>query len=182
MAPAEYGPDLLERAKPSAPSSGRYAEANSAPGPHEVFVTAGSIAQSYEILGPVHFDTVDMVNVGSTLSDALFKSRFERAVGGATPTLRQDAAFNKLRDVAVAQYGGSVHAVINATYRAEHSGTVYVDGLAVRFVVPATPPPVAPSASGESGRRLQELKSLLDKKLITQKEYEKARARILKEL
>jgi hypothetical protein len=164
------------------PAAASSSAAFAAPGPREVFVTAGSISQAYEVLGPVHFDTVGMVNLGSSLSDALFKSRFERQVSGATPTLRQDAAFEKLRDAAIGQYGGAVHAVINATYRAEHSGTVFVDGLAVRFVAPAATPTASASAPSAATRRLEELKDLLSKKLITQKEYEKKRAEILKDL
>lgn len=144
------------------------------------FVTAGGVSQQYEVLGPVHINTRGVVNVGSVLGDALFKSRIERAVGGATPTIRQDEAFDQLLAAAVAQHGPSVSAVINATYRAEHGGTVYADGLAVRFVTPA--PQAVDSARRDAATRLENLEDLREQKLITQKEYEKKRAEIIGDL
>jgi hypothetical protein len=152
------------------------------PHPHEVFVTAGGISQPFEVLGPVHIDTVGMVNLGSALSDALFKSRLERAVQGATPTIRQDQAFQALKEMAIQQYGASTDAVVNATYRVESNGTVFSDGLAVRFVNQSTAIAPASATRQTPEERLKQLKSLLDQKLISPKDYERKRAEIIREL
>jgi hypothetical protein len=181
--PAQYF-YVQEESKRSGPlvtneasTQGRSARSSSG----SVIVTSGGITQPYVVLGDVHVDTIGVVNLGSALHDALFKSRFEQAAGGAIPTITPAEAFAALRDKAISQYGSQVDAVVNASYRAEHDGTVYADGLAVRFTpTPAqsAEPPLPRSAEA----RLKELKNLLEQKLISPKEYEHRRAEILKEI
>ena len=151
------------------------------PRPRTVFVTAGSVSRPFEVLGTVHINSRGIVALGSILSDHLFRSRLERAVGGATPDFSPEEAYEQLKSEAISQYGDRVDAVVNATYRAEHDGDVFAEGLAVRFTegVGVTPSN-APIRSVE--HRLTELQGLFSKGLLGKEEYERKRAEILKEL
>lgn len=51
----------------------------------DVVVTAGPISQPYKVLGEVYVDTRGMLNFGSALNDALFRSPLAVAAGGRTP-------------------------------------------------------------------------------------------------
>ena len=81
------------------------------------------------------------------------------------------------------QYGSKVDAVINVTYRTEHDGNVFASGLAVHFVEQQSPPPsTAAPLIRSTEERLQELRELRDKGLITPQEYDQKRQDILKGL
>ena len=86
-----------------------------------------------------------------------------------------------LARAALNQYGNAVDAVINVTYQTEPDGDVRADGLAVQFVAAQAPHPAVP-ASRSAEQRLQELKDLLDQRLINRKEYEQKRQAILNQL
>lgn len=145
-----------------------------------MIITAGPITQQYAIQGPISFDTIGYINYGALLHDALFVSRFERAVRGPTPTANINQAFNGLRYKAAMRYPDA-NAVINATYHVDKNGTVFANGLAVQITgagVVGQPVP----AQRATDERLRAAKSLLDQGLITQKEYDAKRAEILDDL
>lgn len=100
--------------------------------PARVIVTTGPLGQPYRALGEVHVNT-GMINVGSLLNDALFRSQFERAVSGPTPTAHANTLNQMLREAAVRQYGKRVDAVVNVTYRTDPDGDVFASGLAVEL-------------------------------------------------
>ncbi|MFI5366942.1 MAG: tetratricopeptide repeat protein [Candidatus Binatia bacterium] len=159
------------------PNSPEAASAREALTGVQIVVTAGSLSQPYKALGPVHFDTVGKVNVGSVLVDALTRSRLAADVQ-ATPKARCDQLNELLKAQAFQMYGNRVDAIINVTCRNDPSGDVFADGLAVAFTSPAASVPSA--RTGE--QRLKELQDLLDKGLINREEYERKRAEILREL
>jgi len=159
---------------PNAPEAGRAREALTGV---QIVVTTGSLSQSYQALGPVHFDTVGSVNVGSVLVDALTRSRLAADVQ-ATPKARCDQLNEMLKAQAFQLYGNRVDAIINVTCRNDPSGDVFADGLAVVFTSPTAPVPSA--RTGE--QRLKDVQDLLDKGLINREEYERKRAEILREL
>lgn len=144
-------------------------------------MTAGQLSQPYKVLGSVHADTVGLVNVGSVVSDALFRGRLAANIQ-ATPKASPPRINEMLQARAIKQFGfGEVDAIINVTYRTDPNGDVYADGIAVQFPWQAPSSMPAPVAQ-TPGERLQTLKNLLDKGLITHDQYEKKRADILKEL
>lgn len=98
-----------------------------------IIVTAGPISQPYEALGEVHVSTVGMVNLGSHMRDALFRSPFSVATAGATPTASIETMHKMLKEQARVQYGSKVDAVINVTYYTEPDGDVFASGLVVHF-------------------------------------------------
>lgn len=71
---------------PTAPEAARAREALTGV---QIVVTSGSLSQPYQVLGPVHFDTVGSVNVGSVVVDALTRSRLAADIQ-ATPKARCD--------------------------------------------------------------------------------------------
>ena len=146
-----------------------------------VFVTTGPLSQPYEALGEVHINTLGMLNFGSLLNDALFRSPLAVAAGGRTAVANEEQMNAFLREQASRQYGARVDAIINASYRADHDGNVFASGLAVRFLDPQpAPTPVAASPTLE--QKLVELKSLREKNLITPDEYYDKRSELLKGL
>ncbi len=146
--------------------------------PSEIIVTAGPLNQAYEPLGPVHADSVGVVNVGSILVDSLFRSPVAAAMH-ATPKANVPQMNEWLRNAAVMRYG-SVDAIINVTYQNQPDGDAFADGLAVRFITQQTVQP--PPATKTMEERLERLKALLDRGLIDRDEYDRKRTEILKEL
>ncbi len=148
-----------------------------------VIVTTGSLTQPYDVLGNVHADTVGMVNLGSVLTDALFRSRLATSIQ-ATPTANNEQMNQLLRERAVAAWGSKVSAVINVNYRVEPSGEVAADGLAVTFRPNADVPRTSdvPSKPDNAEERLERLKFLLQQGLITRDEYARRRAHVLEGL
>lgn len=100
--------------------------------PSEFIVTAGPLSYPYEPLGEVHVDTRGMMNLGSILTDSLFRSPLARAIQ-ETPTANIEQMNQLLREQARQQYGSRVDAVLNVTYRTEPDGDVYASGLAVHL-------------------------------------------------
>src|SRR6266404_1279758 len=155
-----------------------------------VIVTTGPISQQYEVLGSVHADTSGMVNIGSVLTDTLFRSRLATQIQ-ATPTANNAQMNDLLRRNGIAIYGVKLGAIINVVYRVEPSGDVAADGLAVALshtdAAPAgnAVPAAARRESNEKAPvddRLNHLKSLVDQGLIDKEEYKRRRARILEDL
>jgi hypothetical protein len=105
------------------------------------------------------------------------------AAGGATPMANERQMNDLLKNQSRQQYGNRADAVINVTYRATHDGKVYASGLAVQFIEQkkaVAETMAAPAPNLES--RLQELKTLREKGLITSEEYYEKRSEILKGL
>ncbi len=82
-----------------------------------VIVTTGAFSQPYEVLGEVHVNTRGMINFGSALNDALFRSPLAVAIGGRTPVAHTEQMNELLKEQARKQYGARVDAIINATYK-----------------------------------------------------------------
>lgn len=151
--------------------------------PGTIIVTAGPISQSYEVLGEVHVNTRGMINFGSTLNDALFRSPLAVAAGGRTPVAHAEQMNKFLKEKAREQYGHKVDAIINAQYNTDHDGDVFASGLAVYFVEQKSPQPqqtAPPERSLED--RLKELKDLREKGLISIEEYSQKRQELLRGL
>jgi hypothetical protein len=121
-----------------------------------------------------------MVNLGSILSDALFRSPLQRAVQGPTPTAHTETMNTMLREKAREQYGSQVDAVVNVVYRTDPDGDVFASGLAVHFVEQAPTPAPAPQTSTLE-QKFTELKNLREKNLITPEEYYEKRSKLLEE-
>jgi len=146
-----------------------------------VFVTTGPLSQPSEVIGEVHINTLGMMNFGSFLNDALFRSPLAVAAGGRTAVVNEEQMNAFLKEQASRQYGNRVDAIINASYRADHDGNVFASGLAVHFIEPQpVAAPVAPSPTLE--HKLTELKNLREKNLITPDEYYDKRSELLKGL
>lgn len=151
--------------------------------PDTILVTAGPLSQSYEVLGEVHVNTRGMINLGSALNDALFRSPLAVAAGGRTPVAHTEQMNKFLKEKAREQYGGKVDAIINTTYNTDHDGDVFASGLAVHFVE-QKPPQMQQAASPERHLedRLKELKDLREKGLISAEEYNQKRQELLQGL
>jgi hypothetical protein len=149
-----------------------------------IVVTTGPISQQYAMLGNVHADTRGLVNIGSVLNDALFRSTLAASIQ-ATPTANNAQMNQLLRQNAMALYGAKVDAIINVAYRVEPSGDVAADGLAVTFprVQEGAAPEAHPArAAATVEERLRNLKALLDQGLISKDEYKSRRARVLQNM
>lgn len=150
----------------------------------DIVVTAGPISQPYEVLGEVHVNTRGMINFGSALNDALFRSPLAVAAGGRTPVAHTEQMNKFLKEKAREQYGNKVDAIINTTYNTDHDGDVFASGLAVHFV--EQKPPETQQQAAPPGRhledRLKELKDLREKGLISVEEYNQKRQELLQGL
>jgi hypothetical protein len=144
-----------------------------------ILVTAGPLSQPYRALGEVYVNTRGVINLGSILNDTLFRSRFERAVQGPTPTAHIETMNAVLRQEAVRRYGNQVDAVVNVVYRTDPDGDVFASGLAVQFVEEKQEADPAPPATPSLEARLDELKQLREKNLITSEEYYEKRSKLL---
>lgn len=151
--------------------------------PGTIIVTAGSISQPYEVLGEVHVNTRGMINFGSTLNDALFRSPLAVAAGGRTPVAHTEQMNKFLKEKAREQYGHKVDAIINTAYKTDHDGDVFASGLAVHFVEQKSsePPRTAPPERRLEDR-LKELRDLREKGLISAEEYYQKRQELLQGL
>jgi len=76
--------------------------------PGAIIVTAGPISQPSQALGEVHVNTTGMINFGSMLNDALFRSPLSRAVQGPTPAAHTAQLNTMLRQAARQQYGSQL--------------------------------------------------------------------------
>jgi len=175
---AQDAKERLELLRPSLPASPSHVSH-----PFEVIVTGGPLSQPYEALGEVHVDTRGMLNFGSALNDALFRSPLAVAVGGRTPVAHTEQMNKFLKEKAREQYGSKVDAVINVTYQTDHDGDVYASGLAVHFTEPQpTSAPTQTTTTKTLEERLRELRDLREKNLITPEEYYEKRSELLKGL
>jgi hypothetical protein len=148
----------------------------------DIVVTTGGLSQPYTTLGPVHADTIGTINVGSALNDALFRGQVATHVQ-ASPKATVPQMNERLKQAARNQWGRSVDAIINVAYQTDPDGDLYADGLAVQFVIAAPPQPAPnPPAHQSVEERLQTLKRLLHDGLISQQQYEKKQAELLREL
>jgi hypothetical protein len=151
--------------------------------PETIIVTAGPISQPYKVLGEVNVNTRGMINLGSALNDALFRSPLAVAAGGRTPVAHTEQMNKFLKEKAREQYGHKVDAIINATYKTDHDGDVFASGLAVHFTKQESPEPqrTIPSERRLEGR-LKELKDLRERGLISAEEYYQKRQELLQGL
>jgi len=140
-----------------------------------ILVTAGGLQRGYEELGAVDFgrmggDWISWVTIpiGTQFTYTHISRSFSQATPGEVNEL--------LRRRALRLYGNRVDAVINVAYQANPRHDVYATGLAVHFVAPKR------SGSTSAEWRLEELKRLLEKGLITEHEYQERRAVILRDL
>ena len=146
-----------------------------------IVVTTGALSRQYETLGTVEVDTMDIGLSTSDLQDALFRSKLSIAVQGHSPKLSTSQMDDRLKIKARQQYGNKADAVINVNYRTSYYGDVFASGLAVHFIEmpsPATPVAVVGPSLED---RLEELKDLREKNLITPEEYYEKRNQMLKE-
>jgi hypothetical protein len=124
-----------------------------------------------------------MINFGSALNDALFRSPLAVAIGGRTPVAHTEQMNEFLKEKAQERYGNKVDAIINATYNTDHDGDVFASGLAVHFVEQKSSEPqrtAPPDRRLED--RLKELKDLREKGLISAEEYNKKRQELIQGL
>jgi hypothetical protein len=147
-----------------------------------VVVTSGGLSRPYTVLGQVHADTLGTSNIGSALTDAFLRSPLAADIQ-ATPKATVAQMNERVKRVATEEWGQAVDAVINVTYQTDPNGNLYADGVAVQFVVvpPPSPPELAPSPKGAE-ERLEALKHLFQKGLISKSEYDAKRAVILQDL
>jgi hypothetical protein len=151
--------------------------------PGAIIVTAGAISQPYEVLGEVNVNTRGMINLGSVLNDALFRSPLAVAAGGRTPVAHTEQMNKILKEKAREQYGHKVDAIINTTYKTDHDGDVFASGLAVHFVEQKSPEPQqAAPPERRLEDRLKELRDLREKGLISPEDYYQKRQELLQGL
>lgn len=144
--------------------------ANRAP---QIVVSAGELSTPYEVVGRVD---VNATGVDYFTFNYWRVGAFGSFQGRRFQHKEDPASMNEiLKYKAFELYGDSFDAILNVHYESMPANAVSAGGVAVHYVdrAPGTATRV------DHGTRLQELRNLLDQKLITPDEYELKRKQIL---
>lgn len=139
----------------------------------QIVVSAGELSTPYEVVGRVD---VNATGVDYFTFNYWRVGAFGSFQGRRFQHKEDPASMNEiLKYKAFELYGDSFDAILNVHYESMPANAVSAGGVAVHYVdrAPGTATRV------DHGTRLQELKNLLDQKLITPDEYERKRKEIL---